>query len=124
MATTRLRPRSSDRRGAAGSSRTLGRPSTGGADPSSGPPTGLSTDPSSGPWTPLAIRSERCKGCGLCVHACPHAALELEVTLVNALGYHPVRLVDAGSCTSCAICARVCPDAVFTVLAHGKERAT
>lgn len=69
---------------------------------------------------PLSIAPDRCKGCELCVHACPKHCLELDATLVNVLGYHPVRLVDEGACTSCAFCARVCPDAVFTVYAAPK----
>ena len=31
------------------------------------------------------------------------------MTVVNAMGHHPVRLTDATGCTSCAKCARVCP---------------
>ena len=42
---------------------------------------------------------------------------------MNALGHHPVQLLDAGRCTSCALCAKVCPDAVFTVIAHPHESA-
>ena len=72
------------------------------------------------PFQPLAIAAERCKGCGLCVAICPHAALDLDPRVVNPLGYHPVRLIDAASCTSCALCARICPDAVFAVYAPPK----
>lgn len=74
-----------------------------------------------GAWSPLAIAEERCKGCELCITACPHDALDLDRSIVNRLGYHPVRLTDATACTSCAICAKVCPDAVFTVYARPKE---
>jgi 2-oxoglutarate ferredoxin oxidoreductase subunit delta len=66
---------------------------------------------------PLLIAIDRCKGCELCLHVCPKHCLALDVTVVNRLGYHPVRLTDAGACTSCALCARVCPDVVFTVFA-------
>jgi 2-oxoglutarate ferredoxin oxidoreductase subunit delta len=71
-------------------------------------------------WLPLHIASDRCKGCGLCVAACPKHVLELDGSRVNALGYHPILLTDAAACTSCALCARVCPDAVFTVHAAPK----
>ena len=74
------------------------------------------------PWTPLVIADGRCKGCELCVGACPRAVLALDRTMVNALGYHPVRLLDPAGCTSCAICARVCPDAVFTVWAEPRRK--
>ncbi len=70
---------------------------------------------------PLIISSERCKGCSLCVTACPPGVLALDLAVVNGLGHHPVHLVDAAHCTSCAFCARVCPDAVFTVLARARE---
>jgi len=73
------------------------------------------------PGSPLLIATDRCKGCELCVTACPPHVLALDVDRVNRLGYHPVTLVDAAGCTSCARCARVCPDAVFTVFAPLRE---
>ena len=72
------------------------------------------------PFAPLDIATDRCKGCELCVHICPKHCLALDESVVNALGYHPVRLTDADACTSCALCARICPDAVFAVYARPK----
>jgi 2-oxoglutarate ferredoxin oxidoreductase subunit delta len=72
-------------------------------------------------WAPLDIATDRCKGCELCIAACPPGVLELDSGVVNRLGYHPIRLTDGAACTSCARCARVCPDAVFTVFARPKE---
>jgi 2-oxoglutarate ferredoxin oxidoreductase subunit delta len=69
-------------------------------------------------FEPLDIAVQRCKGCGLCVTACPKGILELDGSIVNGLGYHPVRLTDAAACTSCALCARICPDTVFAVYAR------
>jgi len=71
-------------------------------------------------FAPLAIATDRCKGCGLCIDACPRHVLVLDEAIVNVLGYHPVELTDAAGCTSCAICARICPDTVFTVYAPAK----
>jgi 2-oxoglutarate ferredoxin oxidoreductase subunit delta len=69
-------------------------------------------------FEPLDIAADRCKGCELCVAACPKDILELDVSIVNELGYHPIQLTDPGACTSCALCARICPDAVFAVYAR------
>jgi 2-oxoglutarate ferredoxin oxidoreductase subunit delta len=72
------------------------------------------------PFARLLIAVDRCKGCGLCVGVCPKHVLALDESVVNDLGYHPVRLTDAAACTSCALCARICPDAVFAVYAPSK----
>lgn len=69
-------------------------------------------------FDPLEIAVDRCKGCELCISICPKHVLESDVTIVNKLGHHPIRLIDAAACTSCALCARICPDAVFTVYAR------
>jgi 2-oxoglutarate ferredoxin oxidoreductase subunit delta len=71
-----------------------------------------------GAFAPLDIARDRCKGCELCVAACPKHVLRLDTSVVNASGHHPVTLVDAAACTSCALCARICPDVVFTVYAR------
>ena len=70
---------------------------------------------------PLIVATDRCKGCELCVAACPAHVLALDIGAVNALGHHPVRLLDATRCTSCALCAKVCPDSVFTVIAPARD---
>jgi 2-oxoglutarate ferredoxin oxidoreductase subunit delta len=72
-------------------------------------------------FAPVEIAVDRCKGCGLCVGACPEHVLVLDGTQVNALGYHPVRIAEPGGCTSCALCARVCPDAVLTIWARPRR---
>ena len=56
---------------------------------------------------------EFCKGCELCIQACPTKTLGLSKRM-NQKGY---RLVEdtGGKCTGCANCAMVCPDAVITV---------
>ena len=74
-------------------------------------------------FVPLDIASDRCKGCELCITACPHHVLALDESVVNALGYHPVTLTNPDECTSCVICARICPDTVFTVYARPKGDA-
>lgn len=63
----------------------------------------------------LTINEELCKGCGLCVRACPKQVLEICKTKLNAKGYHPAALADAEACIACASCARTCPDVVIRI---------
>ncbi len=55
-----------------------------------------------------------CKGCELCVAACPPHVLGLDGQHLTAKGYHPATLIAPG-CTGCGICAIVCPEAALTV---------
>ncbi|GHV01089.1 ferredoxin [Bacteroidia bacterium] len=62
----------------------------------------------------LEIDKERCKGCAVCLTACPFSILELGRE-VNSKGYNYPRVVDLERCTGCASCATVCPDSCITV---------
>lgn len=62
----------------------------------------------------IVVSDLYCKGCELCVAACPQKVLALDHDRITAKGYHPASLVADG-CTGCAICAIVCPDAAITV---------
>jgi 2-oxoglutarate ferredoxin oxidoreductase subunit delta len=60
----------------------------------------------------VTVDVERCKGCELCVAACPPGVLAMS-SEVNDTGYrYPV--LHAG-CTGCTACQMVCPDFVFDV---------
>ncbi|RVU97604.1 4Fe-4S dicluster domain-containing protein [Coriobacteriales bacterium OH1046] len=63
----------------------------------------------------LTFKEELCKGCGLCVAACPKHILELSNTHLNQKGYAPVKLMKPEECIGCAACATMCPDCVITV---------
>ena len=56
----------------------------------------------------VEINSEECKGCGLCVAACPPKELELSQSL-NRYGVHPAQYSGTG-CTGCGICFFACPE--------------
>lgn len=56
-----------------------------------------------------------CKGCGLCVEACPKKILALASEKINKKGYHPAEITDQEKCIACAMCASMCPDVVIKV---------
>lgn len=70
----------------------------------------------------IEIDFERCKGCYLCIEACPTKIIEVSDRL-NAGGCYPVRQTEGGECTACALCARVCPDAAIEVYREIKEKS-
>ena len=63
----------------------------------------------------VTINELVCKGCGLCVRACPKSVLALSKTKLNAKGYHPSEVVDQAACIGCASCARTCPDVAIRI---------
>jgi 2-oxoglutarate ferredoxin oxidoreductase subunit delta len=60
----------------------------------------------------LVIDEELCKGCELCISACPPNVLAMSEA-VNEIGYHYPQLHEG--CTGCTACQLVCPDFVFSV---------
>ena len=62
----------------------------------------------------IEVSDQYCKGCELCISACPPQVMELDVSRLTPRGYHPAHTFKEG-CTGCAICALVCPDAAITV---------
>jgi 2-oxoglutarate ferredoxin oxidoreductase subunit delta len=62
----------------------------------------------------IKFREMRCKGCGLCVTACPKELLSIS-DRINRSGYPVAQINDMDACTSCALCAEMCPDVVITV---------
>jgi 2-oxoglutarate ferredoxin oxidoreductase subunit delta len=67
----------------------------------------------------VMIDVEVCKGCELCIPACPPAVLSMSKP-VNRNGYHYPELHDG--CTGCAACLMVCPDFVFAVFREPRMR--
>ena len=63
----------------------------------------------------VTFNVELCKGCGLCVGACPKNIVKLDSEKINAKGYHPATVTESEKCIGCAFCATMCPDCVITV---------
>lgn len=63
----------------------------------------------------VTFKTDLCKGCGLCVAACPKKIVLLNVKEINAKGYHPAYIIEIEKCIACAMCATMCPDVVITV---------
>jgi 2-oxoglutarate ferredoxin oxidoreductase subunit delta len=62
----------------------------------------------------IHIDAERCKGCGLCVAACPKG----EIRLAAETDRRGIRTAQSGPgkrCTACGACYMICPDAAITV---------
>ena len=55
----------------------------------------------------LRIDEEECKGCGLCIEACPPKVIALSEGM-NRYGYRTA--VYARGCTGCGICFMACPE--------------
>jgi 2-oxoglutarate ferredoxin oxidoreductase subunit delta len=62
----------------------------------------------------VTVDMDRCKGCAVCVVACPFDVLAL-AREVNAKGYPYASTAHPDACTGCANCAVVCPDSCITV---------
>ena len=66
----------------------------------------------------ILINEERCKGCALCVAACPRHAIEMAKE-INRQGYFYARITNRDPCIGCRLCAMACPDVGIRV--YGKS---
>ncbi|MFA7692716.1 MAG: 4Fe-4S binding protein [Candidatus Hydrogenedentes bacterium] len=71
----------------------------------------------------IEIDPEKCKGCYLCIPACPPKLIH-SGTALNKAGYYPAIPGDMTKCTACGLCWQVCPDAAITVYQHIHEEAS
>ena len=61
----------------------------------------------------VVIDVDACKGCDLCIDACPPQVLVMTTHELNSRGYrYPLLLAG---CTGCKACSQICPDFVFQV---------
>ena len=66
----------------------------------------------------IVINSEACKGCQLCVEACPQKTIVVGDKL-NLKGYAYVVQANPG-CVGCATCGMICPEGCITVYKEAK----
>ena len=63
----------------------------------------------------IFVNEDICKGCGLCIDACPKKILAISKEHMNKKGYYPARCINMEGCVGCAFCATICPDVAITV---------
>ncbi len=63
----------------------------------------------------VVVDVNRCKGCNLCVVACPTQTLALTTNEVNHKGYAYSYMAQPDACIGCSSCAIVCPDGCISV---------
>ncbi len=63
----------------------------------------------------VTFNTDMCKGCGLCVVACPKEILVIAKDKINAKGHSPAEMTDESKCIGCAFCATMCPDCIIKV---------
>ena len=84
---------------------------------------GSSSPTPSKPKALVTIIPELCKGCELCIYACPSGNLTLSSGF-NGKGYHPAVFTyngKRGPCTACGICYWVCPDMAISEIRRLKQ---
>jgi 2-oxoglutarate ferredoxin oxidoreductase subunit delta len=69
----------------------------------------------------IIVSEAYCKGCELCICACPQKVMGLMNDRITPKGYHPAGLIHEG-CTGCGICAIVCPEAAIVVYREALRR--
>lgn len=67
----------------------------------------------------LRVDINECKGCGLCIEACPPKVIRLSQSM-NRYGYRTATYNGTG-CTGCGICFMACPEpGAITILRLGR----
>jgi 2-oxoglutarate ferredoxin oxidoreductase subunit delta len=67
----------------------------------------------------VLIDRELCKGCLLCIRACPVKILE-QSQVPNASGSYPSEVLHPEKCIACGNCYEVCPDVCIEVYELGE----
>lgn len=62
----------------------------------------------------IHINPEYCKGCSICIDACPEKALK-NSNKMNAKGYILPMPNDTQECKGCKLCEMMCPDFAIAI---------
>ena len=68
------------------------------------------------------VDADACKGCRLCVVACPTESLRIGTDL-NRLGYYAVEFLPETGCTACGVCFYACPEPGAITVTEKQDRA-
>ncbi len=68
----------------------------------------------------IVVQKDRCKGCELCVNACPQRILAMSEE-INLKGYFFATVAEPHRCIGCRMCAITCPDAAIEVELEGVQ---
>ncbi len=63
----------------------------------------------------VKFNEERCKGCELCIAACPVKIISLHETNINSKGYRTATIVEMDKCIGCGSCGIMCPDGAISI---------
>ena len=66
----------------------------------------------------ITVDRNHCKGCELCVTACPQKILSMSKQ-ITVKGYFYAQMHDPSRCIGCRMCALTCPDAAIEVHQQG-----
>jgi 2-oxoglutarate ferredoxin oxidoreductase subunit delta len=71
----------------------------------------------------IEIIEDRCKGCEMCVDACPRDLIIFPMKKLNKAGYFIAQFNDPEEkCPACKMCAVACPDCAIVVYKRASDK--
>lgn len=60
----------------------------------------------------IAVKSEKCVGCGICEEVCPRGAIKVS----------EIAIIDEAKCNLCGLCVRECPNQAIEIINFKEKR--